>query len=747
MYKKISKLGIAATSLLAWLCIQSFAMASEGGAADLIMEEILVTATKKSTAENVQTVPIAVTALSGEALEASKMTNMSDLQVAVPNVQLERHSTVAGATSFNIRGLGTGSSIPSDDPPVGVFQDGVVMGILHGSNLDVFDLESIEVLRGPQGTLFGRNVTAGAIVARTRRPSFEPSADFRITTGSDGRLDAAVRGTGPLMEDKVAGKLTVLYRSHDGHYDNDFVGTPTTELFGESLSFDSDFGETDSLLIRPSLRFTPNDELTIDVIAEYAEYDSDGTPWRAVFSPFGAPLPDCDQCIIAQHNGLNELESRGVTVDLNWQTENGVLTSITAYREHETTTIFDTEGSAADVFEFFINPDQDQFSQEIRWAGTPFGNDVELTVGAYYFAQEVVYREGRLIFGFVNQGLGGDIEHDTAGVFSNVSWPVNDKLLVNAGLRYTTESKDVKQVVGQTNGFCDVVTGDCTFNLVDDNDWNNVTPMLSAQYQIDEDTMVWGSFRRGFRSGGFNLRHTNETLSPRYDEEQVDSFEIGIKTELNDVVRINASYFNNIYDDQQVVRLNPDASQVVVNAAETNVWGIDLEVAWLVTDTFSVSWNLGWIDADVEELDPGVLDATNAGRAVTNFPRIDDPSAPQGLPPLEESDVGLGFPEFTSGLSLVWDFPLSGGSYLTTRVSASYVDEWITGNKIYEFPSTTWVNAVLTYTPGAGAWSVSLYGTNLTDELYLNGYVESALGIVAVEDPSTLWALEFEYSL
>ncbi len=712
-----------------------------------VLEEIVVTATKKSTAESAQDVPIAVAAFNGETLEAAQMVQISDIQAWVPNVQLERHTTVPNGTSFSIRGLGTGSSIPSDDPPVGVFMDGVVMGILHGSNLDVFDLESIEVLRGPQGTLFGRNVSAGAIVARTARPSFELGGDVRLTAGSNGRQDASFRVTGPLVDDKLAGKLTVMYRSHDGYYDNTFVpgvdGVQVTSLYGENLSLDSDYGEDESYIIRPSLRFTPTDEVTIDIIAEFGSAEGDGMAWRAVYAPFGGRLPDGDQDVVAQHNGRTDNEHAGVVVDVNWQTENGVWTSISAWREHETSVIFDTEGTGASIFDFLINPDQDQISQEIRWAGTPFENDVQLTVGAYYFSQDVVYREGRVIFGFINQGLGGDIEHDAWAVFSQISWPVNEKLTIDAGLRYTDEEKETQQVLGPG---CDITTFICNFNFFGDDDWSNVTPSLSATYAVNDDVMIWGSYKKGFRSGGFNLRHSNPAFSPVYDEEEVDAFEIGIKADINRVLRINASVWHNTYDDQQVVRLNDDASQSTVNAAKSTATGLDLELSWLATDHFSISANLGVFDSEVDEMDPGVLAAVNASRAVTNVARIDDPTATPGLPPiLDESDLELGFPTETAGVTLRWNYPLPNGASIELTGIASYVGDWESGSNVFTFDSTTMINTHLTYTSASQRWRVTVFGENVTDEEYILGFIETSLGIAAPTGPGSRWAAQFSY--
>lgn len=723
------------------------AAALESGVSQSIIEEVLVTATKKAVAENAQTVPIAVSVFSGEALESAQMNNMSDLQVWIPNVQLEEHTTVPSSTSFSIRGLGTGSSIPSDDPPVGVFMDGIVMGILHGSNLDVFDLETVEVLRGPQGTLFGRNVSAGAIVARTRRPTFEFEGDISVTAGNFGRQDAAVRLSGPLVEDQLAGKITVLYRSHDGFHENEFTGTPVTQLFGRSLSLDEDYGEEDSLLIRPSLRITPSETLTIDIIGEYGKTDGDGMPWRAVFSPFGAPLPSGEQDIIAQHNGLREVDTRGVVVDVNWTTASGTLTSITGWRDNESLVIFDTEGSATSVFDFYISPEQDQFSQELRWSGTPFDNNVEVTLGAYYFSQDVVYREGRLIFGFVSQGLGGDIEHDTWAVFSNVSILLGERNKLEFGLRYTEEQKETQQVVGQTNGFCDVITGNCTFNFVDDDDWSNVTPSISFSHAISDDSLLWLSYSRGYRSGGFNLRHTNEAESPVYDEEVVDAFEVGYKADIGEKLRLNTSVFHHTYDDQQVVRLNPDASQVTVNAAKSTALGLDLELTWIVTDSFSVRANAGVIDTEIDDMDPGVLAAINAGRAVTNFPRVGNPAASPGLPPVRVSDLEIGFPTETAGLTLQWDVPFNNGAYLTFNTSASYTGEYTSGNQIFDFDATTMVNFGVSYTSGDAKWNIALFGENVTDEEYILGYVESALGITAPTLPGPRWALQVNYSI
>ncbi|MGI9327371.1 MAG: TonB-dependent receptor [Pseudomonadales bacterium] len=756
--------------ILSSIALPITVQAAEGSAGRMI-EEILVTATKRATAEAAQDVPISITAFSGAQLEAARVERLSDVRFLVPNAQLQPMSTIPNGTLFSVRGAGTSSSIPSDDPAVGVFVDGVVLGILNGSNLDTFDLESMEILRGPQGTLFGRNVTAGAVLARTARPSFERSGDARIVVGTDGRFDAAAKITGTLIEDRLAGKLAVMYLSTDGNFSNtNGNGTPIPGgVLGRRAPLESDYGENENIIIRPSLRFTPNESLTIDVIGEYSDTEGDSNaPHKQRDNTQGFPAsqgPDLDDWdeVSLSTNGINEYEYYSLVIDATLETERGAWTSVTGYRDMDQYSMIDTDGGAGDIFVFVSNPEQDQFSQEIRWSGTLFDDNFEVTVGGYYFTQTINYIEGRHIFGGcrfivglgtcgavggiapIQQVLGGDVDHDAFGVFVDTSWNVTENFIVNLGLRYTDEEKDADISVP---GDCSLTnpsswSPSCNPAFSDSESWSNVSPAVGVQYYFDEQTQVYASWKRGFRSGGFNIRNSGGVVavSPKYDEETVDTFEIGVKADISETLRVNAAYFHSTYEDLQRVAVQPDSTQRTLNAAEATIQGGEVEVNWLATANFSIAANIGILDGSYDDMSSGALLALNNARLVSR-----SPDGPFSV--VTEDDLDLArLPDFNAALTAIYDQPLGDAGLLTFRLSTKYVDErWNNDSNLYELPDYTTVDASIMYTSPGARWTATVFGKNMTSADLFTSYTETSLYAYHVVQQPERYGIELQFS-
>lgn len=717
------------------------------GSSDAFLEEVLVTATKKASAEAAQGVPIAVTALSGNQLEVARVETISDIGLLVPNAQLQPHGTVANGTLFNIRGIGTSSSIPSDDPAVGVFVDGVIVALLNGQNLDTFDLESVEVLRGPQGTLFGRNVTAGAVLMRTERPSFDTSGSVRLAAGSDGRLDGGFKITGAIVPDRLAGRLSLHYKSVDGYYKNRFDGPQPGVILGREHSLSGKFGENETVIVRPSLRWTPTEAVTVDLIAEFSDTKGDGgVAFKAFRTGAGLHLPDLDddaQDIVSDTDGINEYDYTSVVLDANWDTGNGTFTWLSGYRDMDQYNVVDADGAGEDIFVFLSNPIQEQFTQEVRWSGTPFSDAVETTFGVYYFWQEVDYLEGRHIFADLLgspflQGLGGIVDHNAIGVFAAMHWEIAPQWALNVGLRWTDEEKKADITAGST---CDPVARTCVYGFNDSEQWSNLSPSVTVQYFASENTQWYGSYRRGFRSGGFNIRNSSAfVVSPKYDEEVVDSFEVGVKADLSDSFRLNVALFHATFDDLQRIVVQPDASQRVENAAKARFVGAEIEAIWRVTDRFSLSGNLGIQDGEYKELDPGALTGFNNGRLGSQF-------VPGGFPPLE-ADEFLLLAEKSGTLAAMLDQPLGDAGYLAFRGSVSYHDDRPgTGNASNTvIMDDYWtMDASVRFVSADDRWEVTAFGKNINDaEIQLN---TTDIGLFTTYNPhwGSRYGLEVQY--
>ncbi|MBK6453491.1 MAG: TonB-dependent receptor [Proteobacteria bacterium] len=323
--------------------------------------------------------------------------------------------------------------------------------------------------------------------------------------------------------------------------------------------------------------------------------------------------------------------------------------------------------------------------------------------GGYYFTQDVSYREGRHILAALRpapllQGLGGDIDHSTWAAFGRLSWELSDRWTLNAGLRYTSEEKSTQQSLGAN---CNPLNfAACNFGIHESQDWSNLGGDVSAQYFLSDDVQFYTSYSRGFRSGGYNLRNAVATADPAYDEEVVDSYEIGVKSDVLDRLRVNLAVFRAVYSDLQRTVLLSDGSQQIGNSGKATVDGIEIEANWLVTEIFAVDLSYGYLDGGYDELDAGALAGFNATRASS------------GLGPLTTSQFDLArAPGSTASLSLTLDQPLSNNGVISYRLMSTYRDEFAANdaNTLYA-PSYTDLNANITYRNPNGRWGLSLWG-------------------------------------
>ena len=485
--------------------------APAGTATEALSEDIVVTATKKGYGESVQNVPIAVTAFGEAQLDAKFVQNLQSLSYDVPNVQLDGVGTAPGYANFTIRGLGINSTIPSIDPTVGVFVDGIYLGINAGVVLDNFDLEGVEVLRGPQGLLFGRNVTGGAVVMRTTRPSFSFRANAKASIETGLKKTASGMVTGPLIDDILAAKLAVYYSKDDGWFRNRFDGRS--------------FGKSRDIIVRPALSFKGGDNFRMDLRYEHGDVDGDGAPVQshAVFprDTFGLSIDSPGFYKAVWNQAIVE-----TNIDVGFG--EGVITNISGYRQFQSRTVTDIDGTPQSFFNGYFNINQKQLSNELRYAGK-FGA-IELTTGLYYFTQDLRYAERRNLFANTRIVSGGGSQDQTTwGVFASVDWHLTDTLTLNLGGRYSWERKAVQIATLRANG-CDIDTLICATNFVDSDNWKSFTPKVGLQWKPDSQTQVYALYTRGFRSGGYNLRNTDAGVPPGpFDQEMQDSFEIGTK--------------------------------------------------------------------------------------------------------------------------------------------------------------------------------------------------------------------------
>jgi len=736
-WHKPSKIFKAITLALAVSCVLNPVHAEEAdeeqaekkSTADILSENIVVTVRKRT--ETLHETPVAVTALGEEQLDALKIRDLNDLSDGMANVMLEDIGTTRGTANFSIRGLGVNSSIPSIDPTVGVFVDGIYMGTNSGIIMDMFDIESIQVLRGPQGILFGRNVTGGAILIETKKPedSFAFKGKASLAGGGDGGLNRTIQANFdfPLSENLFT-KLSVYYNDDEGYFKNLFDG--------------SDHGAIEQTMIRSTTLWEPTEDLSITFKYENMDAEGDGpssqnhtngsgiNPTLAFAgSPLGALAETFDRDshdFSIDDPGYQNSDNELVAINLDWDVAGGKLNYIFGYRDYASDTRGDID---AQPFPFFHSPAwlrSEQFSNEIRF-NKELDSGTNITFGAYQYSNDLEYHERREL-PFVSIGIiqdGGGIHETTnASVFAAADFEITEQLTALIGGRYTKEKKDAqiaslsRNVSAISAGFplpqgptCNIVlANDCAFDFEDDDEWTSFSPKLGLTYTLNNGDLLYGHWSKGFRSGGYNLRNTADTSTPEllelsgpgpFDQEEVSNFEFGYKHR-GSWGHINASVFYMTIDDmQREVNTSSDTSQVVQvikNTAEVTMKGLEVDGLVKFSDSLVGTFNLGLINSDYDEI---LFDISGDGVINNEDFALEIPRVPETT--------------FSIGLSHDADFGSAG--YLNSRISYSYRDKtFYTDNNLGFIDEQKTLNVGFDFHSGDN-WIFSVFGKNLTDEV------------------------------
>ncbi len=703
---------------------------------------IVVTGTKTQDPEDVQDVALAVTAFNEDTLEAYKIRDIQGLSFQAPNVSLDQVGTSRGTANFSVRGLGINSSIPSIDPTVGVFVDGVYLGINGGVVFDLFDLESVEILRGPQGVLFGRNVTGGAVVLNTGNPTEEFRGKVRAAV--DGPLVDVGRGganytasgvlSGPIIEDVLLFKVGGYYNNDEGYFRN-----LASEIDPENLSdVPENHGAAETYIIRGALEARLG-ELTVTGKLDYFNSEGDG-PSAQNRGTFDRETFD----FAIDEPGFYDNEIWTGSLTAEWDIGPGTLTNIFGYRDYAATTNGDIDATPLFLFHSNTETVQEQISNEIRYAVST--DNFDLTVGGFYFDQDLSYTEVRDIP--VSTPLtfygGGRQNHEVIGVFANAQYYLTDSFSVIAGLRWNQETKDAEVTYIRPRPECSVVDGTCPVTgtnafipgeengFADDVRFRNLSPKVGFQYEWN-DSQIYGHWSRGFRSGGYNFRITDipvfqravdETGNLFFDEEQVDTFEIGGKFQTLDAAfTLNvAAYVTKVKDMQREVNLaDPGAGVVqnILNTADATISGVEAEARMRVSDSLIVTANIGLIDDEYDEV---LFD-------ISSDSDINDEDLALRLPRV---------PEVTWGMGLIHELFI-GDNEILTRVNYQYRDEFAyTDNNFGWIQDMSNLEANITWVTPLDGFSLSVYGRNLFDEVQAGGDTQVPFGgTEVVIDPRT----------
>lgn len=767
------------------------------------LEEIIVIAQKRE--QNLQEVPIAVSAFTAESMNDKALSNVQQIADFTPNVEMDYTSPFAGSSSVlsaYIRGIGQNDFAFNLEPGVGVYVDGVYYARTIGAVVDLLDLDHIEVLKGPQGTLFGRNTIGGAINVVTRRPSDEFAWQGEVTVGRFDRLDIRGSVDMPLIDDTLYSQVSFSSKGRDGYqkripfpggFDSD---SNNRALLRAANRFDDESGNEDQQNIRAKLLWLASDRLEVTLTGDYTHIDEQATPANlvdafpdlpgaaagvyntcintpaailATLNPVATPgLPvdfttlcltpvagagsilggvnadadpgndrlafdnrfitnDIDESFSSASN-FSLIDSWGLGLTLDWEVSDRLsIKSISATRGLLARMGVDMGGTPFIVADPSFDTKQNQYSQELQFTGLAFDDRLDWLVGAYYFHEEGDLTDFVPFVGGLIQVFGrNDFDNDAWALFTHLNYAITDRLSVTLGLRYTEEDKEFEGQQRELNDFASKFLGLPAAAFPDPTDttrlyplgvqsksFSDVTTKFGIEYRLTDDLFSYASFSEGFKSGGWTTRllvpeSPDPNLAPEFDEETATTYEIGIKSEwLDRAVQLNVAGFFTDYEDIQVT-VQRGISPTFDNAGSGEILGFEAELVALLTDDFSLSGSLGYIDAEYTGLELFV-----------------DPN-------LDIDDKFVNTPEWAAHISAEYVMGLANGGRLTGRLDYSYKDEIANdavNTTLLIADPTHLLNASLTYTAPGEKWELTAGGRNITDERFIyGGFLQPGIG-------------------
>jgi iron complex outermembrane receptor protein len=711
-----------------------------------MLEEVVVTAQKRS--ESLQDVPISIIAVSGDKMAESGIFKIEDLQAFTPNLSMTETGI---STQIYIRGIGTGNNAAFEQS-VGTYVDGIYYGRQQLLRLPFLDLERIEVLRGPQSILFGKNSIAGALSMTTAKPSDEFEGSLSVNYSPDQDITEFIGMVSGPITDNLSGRLVARKYDEDGWMKN-------TQNGNDEL-------QRDDSALRGSLRWDATDNLRVDFKAEWNEFNTEGRQIEvvqddpALLNDPEAPFPGSTYAEIltdlgypgaitetrqnnkrqADTGDFSDNDVQNYTLNIDYAIGDMTLTAITGYITYEFTEVNDLDFVGAPVLDGPGEEEYDQFSQEIRLA-SPGGEAFDWIVGGFYQTSELTYLADIRVFeesvladvpgaGSL-QGTTADREYiadsDLWAAFAQVKWNFSDYWSLTAGGRYTSEEKEATRVIN----IVDNDTGDVTtsalapliwdvgfginneqfgdgHNLAGDRDESVFTPLITIEWDASEEVMAYASWSTGFKAGGFDA-NAGLISSFEFEEEDATTYELGAKTTwLEGAAEVNVALYRTEYDDLQTSQFDGTLGFVVGNAAETVVQGFELDGRWALTDNLVMGYGLAYLDHEYKDYSNG--NCYNR--------QVPDGDVVDGVELCDYTGKrGQFTPKWTGNLSFSHVYPLTGNLELQSNFDLSYKDKQNTHVNLdpqWEVDSLTLMNfRVGVY---AANWDVAVLMQNLTDE-------------------------------
>jgi len=678
---------------------------SQQAADDGVFEEIVVTARHRE--ENIQSVPISMSAVSGDFIEQARINTLQGLEHSVANLVFGETGS-SGETHIGIRGIGDFSRNIGFDTRVGVYIDGVFAGQSLAVDQGLVDLAQVEVLRGPQGTLFGKNSSSGAINILSNKPAIgETSGSLRLGAGNLDKVYGEAVLNIPLGE-TAAARFSLVSQKQDGYISN--------LLTGDNLM------TSNHTLGRLRLRLQPSDELEINFSYDFRKQNNDllflepdASYENAAGNPAAAGnfIVDQDAQLIDDNSGSGS----GLTIDYTFKNDY-ILTSITGFRTVDRKVGSDEDATRVFTLDArFFEDDFEHFTQEFRLA-SPADQTFQYVVGAFYFDQQAVTDRKVALgpgFGGPPEGVDAAVQDsavDTTNLafFFNGNVDLSDRWSLSGGVRYTDESKDavIDQFVFPGFGLAELIQESFTR---DEDYW---TATLSLQYQANEDVLTYATFANGYKAGGFNVDLVSEIDNLFFEEETVNSFEIGLKSDLMDGrLRLNIAAFYAQYDDYQVFQfqfdpLNGITTLLISNAASVTTKGFEIEGIARFTDNFELDFGIGYTDAKFDDFPGGAIDEIT------------------GLPLNVAGNVLARAPEITANLTARYRFSVGSAMLNYSYRGEQFFNPDNRDNS--HQPGYSLLSGSIDFEL-SNQWSVGIWGHNLTDEEYRGMRGVSFLGI------------------
>lgn len=694
---------------------------SEAIAADSFgIEEVIVTAQKR--AESLQDIPLAVTAFSGDQIREDGIASMEDIGSRTPGLVFAAFS--AGQPEIAIRGIGTkeDGAAASDSTVVSI--DDVYIAARTAQVFDIFDLERVEVLRGPQGTLYGKNSIGGSINFVTSKPTEETEFRIRQTFGDYGRNDTGALLSGALS-DNLFGKVSFSRRESDGFLEHAITG--------------EDWGEQETLAWRAQLRWLPADNLEVLLNIDGADDDlgaSNREPVGGVGrSGNGDSLDPVAVNIalggagdpfntLAETEGSTDRDVQGYSARVNWDFENLTFTSISAYRTSDFDWIEDSEGlppttqgpgSPANTG-FFLDvndaavEETEQLTQELRLTSAG-DSSIDWVVGLFYSAEEIKRAETFTFTSFPSTQTSFQENDSTSwAIYGQSGFELTDALSLTAGLRYSSEEKEIT-VSNVVDGVAALLQ---PFDETDaDDSWSNVSGRLAVDWEVADDALLYASVSTGFKSGGFTgSASTIERATTPFDSEKATSFEMGLKSQWWDNrLRLNVSAFYTDYEDLQVTRFYLPAGGtfgefITENAATATIDGLEVEFMVLPTERLEIGGSFAYLSTQFDDFNPDTANDDGAGNPV-----IPDYSGNK----LRQA------PRKTSSLYGKYTWAMGDMGTIAAKLNYRFQDESFydpDNNDLTTIPRYRIWDARLAWTSSEDHWEIAAWAKNLTDEEY-----------------------------